>query len=70
MQRYQKNSWQVTDLANINVASWEPAYDTELWKEKRILNLFVQRVEQVDAEGKASRPPEMVKVLEWQPVRQ
>ena len=34
---------------------------------KRLLNLFVQKVEQADAEGKADLPLEMVKVLEWNP---
>jgi len=57
--------WEITDLDNAPVGSWEPSYDTELWKEKRILNLFVQRTEQVDGEGKANIPPQMVKVLEW-----
>ena len=64
-----KNNWQIKDLSQINVGSWEPTYDTELWKEKRILTLFVQKVEQVDAEGKANVPPEMVQVLEWRPGR-
>lgn len=60
-----KNDWYITDLTAAAVGSWEPTYDTELWKGKKILNLFVQHVEQVDAEGKADIPPQMVKVLEW-----
>lgn len=63
-----KNSWNVTDLTSESVGNWEPTYDTELWKEKKILNLFVQHVEQVDAEGQANIPPQMVKVLQWKPV--
>jgi hypothetical protein len=62
-----KNNWQVTDLSQQSVGAWEPSYDTELWKEKRILNLFVQQVEQVDAEGKADIPAQPVEVLEWKP---
>lgn len=58
--------WQVSDLTSDGVGSWEPSYDTELWKEKRILNLFIQKAEQVDGEGRANVPPEMVKVLEWE----
>ncbi|MBD0288522.1 MAG: neuraminidase, partial [Flavisolibacter sp.] len=55
------------DLTPTTVGSWEPTYDTELWKEKGMLHLFVQNVEQVDAEGKADIPPQMVEVLEWAP---
>jgi len=59
-----KNSWQVKDISEEALGSWEPTYDSELWKEKKILNLFVQRVEQVDAEGKANIPAQMIRVLE------
>jgi hypothetical protein len=62
-----KNKWRIFDLSNQSVGSWEPSYDTELWKEKGIVNLFVQKTEQVDGEGKANIPPEMVRVLEWKP---
>jgi hypothetical protein len=62
-----KGIWQIKDLTQESVGSWEPTYDTELWKEKGILNLFVQKVEQLDDEGKASVPPTMIKVLEWNP---
>lgn len=57
--------WYITDLTAESLGDWEPTYDTELWKEKGILNLFIQNVEQVDGEGKASMPPTIVKVLEW-----
>lgn len=60
-----RKSWQVTDLTGKGVGSWEPTYDTELWKEKKLLHLFIQKVEQIDAEGKADVPPEPVQVLEW-----
>jgi hypothetical protein len=62
-----KSKWTVVDLTSTPVGSWEPTYDTELWKEKGLLHLFVQNVEQVDAEGKANVPATMVKVLEWSP---
>ena len=61
------NDWKVIDLSSTPVGSWEPTYDTELWKEKHSLHLFLQNVEQVDAEGKANMPPQMVQVLEWNP---
>ena len=62
-----RSGWQIHDLGQASVGSWEPTYDTELWKTKNILNLFVQRVEQVDAEGKAAMPPQMIQVVEWKP---
>jgi hypothetical protein len=57
--------WNVKDLTETSVGSWEPSFDTELWKNKGYLNLFIQNVDQVDAEGKSTIPPQMVQVLEW-----
>jgi hypothetical protein len=62
-----KDKWNVVDLTQTSVGSWEPTYDTELWKTKNILHLFVQNVEQADAEGQSKLPPQMVEVLEWNP---
>ena len=59
--------WSILDLTQESLGSWEPTYDTELWKEKQVLHLFVQKVEQVDGEGKASIAPQPVQVLEWKP---
>jgi hypothetical protein len=58
----------VSDLSAASVGDWEPTYDTELWKDKKILDLFVQKVVQVDGEGRANVLPEPVQVLEWKPV--
>lgn len=63
-----KNNWVVRDLYDKSVGSWEPTYDTELWKEKGLLHLFVQNVEQADAEGRSNMPPQMIEVLEWKPL--
>ncbi|MEO6229505.1 MAG: BNR repeat-containing protein [Ferruginibacter sp.] len=63
-----KGGWQLEDLTQESVGSWEPSYDTELWKHKKILNLFVQHTEQIDGEGRADMPPQMVQVLWWNPV--
>lgn len=62
-------NWQLTDLTSASVGSWEPTYDTEYWKQKQVLQLVVQQVEQVDGEGKANIPPQPVRVLEWKPKR-
>jgi hypothetical protein len=57
----------ILDLSSEDEGSWEPSYDTELWKQKHLLHLFVEKVIQVDSEGKGSIGPQMVKVLEWTP---
>lgn len=59
-----KNRWTLQDLTSTSVGSWEPTYDTELWKEQGHLHLFVERVEQVDGEGKATLPAQKIEVLE------
>lgn len=59
-----KNKWEIRDLTNVSLGSWEPSFDTELWREKGLLHVFIQKVEQVDGEGKADVEPQMVNVLE------
>lgn len=61
------NNWKIHDLSDEPVGSWEPTYDTELWKTKHRLDLFIQRTIQVDGEGNASVEPQAVKVIEWKP---
>jgi hypothetical protein len=63
----ENKKWQIFDLTSTSVGSWEPTYDTELWKEKKILNLFVQKTEQADAEGISGLPPQMIQVIKWKP---
>lgn len=58
-------NWEIKDLTTFSVGSWEPSYDTELWKTKKLLHLFIQYTEQRDAEGKANIHPQLVQVLEW-----
>jgi hypothetical protein len=62
-----KQKWKIKDLSPHSLGSWEPSYDTELWKEKGLLHLFTQNVVQVDAEGLSTTTPQMVSVLEWSP---
>lgn len=59
--------WSVSDLDAAALGSWEPSYDTELWRTSGTLSLFVQSVDQVDGEGKADVAPRPVKVLDWTP---
>jgi hypothetical protein len=57
--------WVCKDLTLISVGEWEPTFDTELWATKKRLDLFVQKVEQLDGEGKANTAPTPIKVLTW-----
>lgn len=63
------SKWIVSDLDSRSVGSWEPTYDTELWKNKRVLDLFVQNNTQVDGEGQANIPPQPVRIIEWKPLK-
>lgn len=60
-----KKDWSIKDLNVESVGEWEPAFDTELWTTKKRLDLFVQKVAQVDGEGKANAAPTKVQVLTW-----
>lgn len=59
--------WVVRDLTSDAVGAWEPSFDTELWRTRGELNLFLQAVQQVDGEGAANVPPSKVRVLQWRP---
>jgi BNR repeat-containing family member len=59
------NTWQLKELTRFSLGSWEPTHDTELWKKKQQLNLFVQFTEQKDGEGKAAIQPQQVQVLSF-----
>lgn len=56
--------WEYTDLTTFSVNAWEPCIDTELWKEERKLNLFVQPAFQGDGERTVEVAPQPVYVLE------
>lgn len=58
------SDWTISDLTEFSVGSWEPSFDTELWRNKGLLHIFVQKVDQVDGEGKADIEPQKVQVLE------
>ena len=59
--------WRIRDLTDFSVGQWEPSYDTELWRTRRQLDVFVQNVGQGDAETAEDIPPQMVRILEWHP---
>ena len=59
-----RNKWQLADLSNASVGSWEPSFDTNLWRQKKQLHLFVQYTDQQDGEGKSNIRPQPVQVVE------
>ncbi|MDR3328647.1 MAG: BNR repeat-containing protein [Prevotellaceae bacterium] len=56
--------WQYTDLTDFPVDAWEPNYDTEWWKTRQELHLFVQRTAQGDGEKTVDKEAQSVYVLE------
>lgn len=56
--------WQFCDLTDFSVDAWEPSHDTELWKHRRQLHLFVQHTKQGDGERTVAFEPQPVYVLE------
>ena len=63
----QPNKHTLLDIYTDSVAAWEPTYDTEYWRRKKRLSLFIQHTVQVDGEGLMDSKPSMVKVLDWKP---
>ena len=43
-----RGEWEFIDLTQFSVDAWEPTIDTDLWKENKTLNIFVQNVFQLD----------------------
>lgn len=63
-QDIQSGEWEVKDLTDFAVNAWEPSYDTELWKSRKQLHLFVQDSRQGDGERTVETEPQPVYVLE------
>lgn len=61
------NQWKTVDISEASVGQWEPSFDTELWKKKKVLHLFVQLTGQGDGEKVENIPSQMVNILEWKP---
>jgi hypothetical protein len=61
----ESKKWKYKDLTKSPVGLWEPTYDTELWKNNKILNLFVQNVEQGDGETTVDLKGQKANVLQW-----
>jgi len=61
------NTWELRDLTDTPLGEWEPSYDLDLWRSRGVLDVFVQRVRQIDGEGLADYPAQYVHVLEVSP---
>ncbi len=59
--------WSIEDLTADTVGQWEPTFDTELWRTRREVHLFVQRAAQGDGEQLGDLPPQPAGILEWRP---
>lgn len=59
--------WTTTDLTSFSVEAWEPSYDTELWKQKHLLDIFVEHTKQGDGEKRINFDPQPVYILEFRP---
>jgi rhamnogalacturonyl hydrolase YesR len=68
IQDFTAAKWTIADLTSYPVDDWEPSYDTELWKTQGVLDLYVQRVRQVDGEKVGAMPPQMARIVEWKPM--
>ncbi|SFW24852.1 BNR repeat-containing family member [Sinomicrobium oceani] len=59
-----RETWSVSDLSSSSVGQWEPSYDTQLWRDRGELHLFVQDVSQEDGEGLTEKAATDIRVLE------
>jgi hypothetical protein len=62
-----QNKWHYQDLTDFEVGMWEPSYDTELWKNSKILHVYVQKVGQGDGGALENVPPQEISILEYKP---
>ncbi len=56
--------WSVTDITDMNVDAWEPSIDSDLWRQRQQLHIFVQQTAQGDGEKTVNIKPTPVYVLE------
>ena len=61
--------WNYLNLTSFSTDMWEPTYDIDMWKDKNVLNLFIQKVGQGDGETLEDTTSTMISVLEWEPLK-
>lgn len=55
--------WEYRDITTTGVGQWEPTFDSELWRSRGKLALFVQRTGQGDGERMENIPPQPVVIM-------
>lgn len=61
--------WKIIDLTQFSLNAWEPSYDSELWKNNKKLNIFIQQTKQGDGEKTIDSQPTDVYVLEFNKIK-
>jgi hypothetical protein len=59
-------NWQIKDILQEDLGSWEPSFDTESWKQQKRLYIFTQKSEQEDGEGHSALEPQPVRIIGYQ----
>lgn len=60
--------WESFDLTRESIGQSEPSFDTELWRRKNLLHLFVQYSGQGDGERTERIAAQPVRIIEWKPL--
>jgi len=69
VENLKEKKWAVYDLSTTPFEAWEPTLDVDVWNKQKVLNLFVQNVEQADAEGVVETSSKPIYILEWDPAK-
>ncbi|TJZ59830.1 neuraminidase [Sphingobacterium olei] len=59
-----KSAYRIVSLTNRSLGDWEPSYDTERWKHRKVLSLFTQEVTQKDGEGLQQTAPTAIEIVD------
>jgi hypothetical protein len=64
-----KGAWALKDLSTESWGSWEPSFDPTRWNNDHIMDLFIQKTDQLDGNDGSNRtlPPTKASVLEYKP---
>lgn len=57
--------WLLREISPESVGLWEPSYDRVLWRKENKLHIYLQKVEQADAEGLTDVDATPVSILEY-----
>lgn len=63
-----KGAWKTIDLTKDAIGQSEPSFDTELWRRKNLLHLYVQYSGQGDGERTETISAKAVRIVEWKPL--